>query len=112
MILLVDDEVQLLELYTHFLEIMGHTVIACSSPEKAIEKAHAHKGEITHIITDYLMPSMQGDDLIHIVRGIITDIYVIIVTGYSPELINIDAPILEKPFPIKDLNALLQAEFV
>lgn len=61
MILLVDDEPDLLDLYTDVLEIMGDQVIQAHDGMDALEKAHQQRPDL--IVTDWMMPRMDGVEL-------------------------------------------------
>jgi len=65
-ILLVDDEMDIRELYKLVLESAGFTVIAVSSAADALERLAAHAVDL--VITDYQMPEMHGDRLIGAIR--------------------------------------------
>ena len=65
-ILLVDDEMDILELYTLVLESAGFSVIAVSHAADALEQLAIHAIDL--VITDYQMPEMKGDRLIGIIH--------------------------------------------
>ncbi|HYO51212.1 response regulator [Archangium sp.] len=60
-ILLVDDEKDLLELYTDVLEIMGYQVVHAHDGLDALEKARRQRPDL--IVTDWMMPRMDGIEL-------------------------------------------------
>ncbi|PTL77081.1 response regulator [Vitiosangium sp. GDMCC 1.1324] len=60
-ILLVDDEPELLELYTDVLEIMGCEVTYAHDGLEALELAHRQRPDL--IVTDWMMPRMDGVEL-------------------------------------------------
>jgi signal transduction histidine kinase/ActR/RegA family two-component response regulator len=62
-ILLVEDEVSILNMLAAILTKQGYTVIRANNPEKAILLAKEHDGEISLIVTDVIMPTMNGYDL-------------------------------------------------
>ena len=59
-ILVVEDEKTILELCQRILEGYGYRVIAARLPEEAVESAKNHAGEIHLMITDVVMPTMNG----------------------------------------------------
>jgi CheY-like chemotaxis protein len=61
MILLVDDEPDLLELYTDVLEVMGYQIIHAHDGLEALERAHEQRPDL--IVTDWMMPRMDGVEL-------------------------------------------------
>jgi len=60
-ILLVDDEPDLLELYTDVLEVMGYEVVQAHDGMDALEKAHQHRPDL--VVTDWMMPRLDGVEL-------------------------------------------------
>src|SRR5665811_789896 len=62
-ILLVEDNPAILEMAAMMLEGMGYTVLEANSPDQAIRLAKEHAGEIRLLMTDVIMPEMNGRDL-------------------------------------------------
>ena len=62
-ILLVEDEPGILKMTTTILEMQGYTVLAASTAGEAIRLAQEHSGEIHLLMTDVVMPEMNGRDL-------------------------------------------------
>jgi two-component system, cell cycle sensor histidine kinase and response regulator CckA len=62
-ILIVEDEPALLELTTMMLEMEGYTVVGAGTPGEAIRLANEHAGTIHLLISDVVMPEMNGRDL-------------------------------------------------
>lgn len=60
-ILLVDDEPELLDLYTEVLELMDHRVLRAHDGHEALELAHARRPDL--VVTDWQMPRMSGVEL-------------------------------------------------
>jgi CheY-like chemotaxis protein len=60
-ILLVDDDPELLELYTDVLEVMGYQVLQAHDGSEALELAHRLRPNL--IVTDWMMPHMDGVEL-------------------------------------------------
>ncbi|WPB77705.1 response regulator [Archangium violaceum] len=60
-ILLVDDEPELLDLYTEVLELMDHRVLRAHDGREALEIAHAWRPDL--VVTDWQMPRMSGVEL-------------------------------------------------
>jgi len=60
-VLVVDDETDLLELYTDILEIMGYRVIQAHDGWQALESAHRERPDL--IVTDWMMPHLDGVEL-------------------------------------------------
>ncbi len=62
-VLLVEDETMILDLTTRMIEKLGYQVFALSSPQAAISFAEQHTGNIHLLLTDVIMPEMNGRDL-------------------------------------------------
>jgi CheY-like chemotaxis protein len=60
-ILLVDDEPELLDLYTEVLELMDHRVLRAHDGREALEIAHTRRPDL--VVTDWQMPRMNGVEL-------------------------------------------------
>jgi CheY-like chemotaxis protein len=66
-ILLVDDQPDLLELYTEVLEMMDHRVLQAHDGEEALEVAHTRRPDL--VVTDWKMPRMDGVELCEHLHG-------------------------------------------
>ncbi len=60
-ILLVDDEPDLMELYTDVLEVMGYQVVQAHDGVEALEKARQQRPDL--VVTDWMMPRLDGVEL-------------------------------------------------
>ena len=110
-ILLVEDELTLLKLGKRMLESFGYTVLAASTPGEAIRLAAEHVGEIHLLITDVVMPEMNGRDLARNVLALYPGIKRLFMSGYTANVIA-DRGVLhegmnfiQKPFSIEGLAA-------
>jgi PAS domain S-box-containing protein len=108
-ILLVEDEPAILEVTSMMLDEMGYAVIEAGSPGEAIRLARQHHGRIDLLMTDVVMPEMNGRDLAGNLISIYPDIRCLFVSGYTANVIAhhgvLDPGVhfLQKPFSIKDL---------
>ena len=62
-VLLVEDEAALLQLSKRMLQGLGYNVLAADTPGKAIDIASSFEGRIDLLITDVVMPEMNGREL-------------------------------------------------
>jgi two-component system, cell cycle sensor histidine kinase and response regulator CckA len=62
--LVVEDELQILALITRVLKGKGYTVLSANSPFDAIRQAEEYPGDIHLLMTDVVMPEMNGRELI------------------------------------------------
>ena len=112
-ILLVDDEKDILELYTEYLTSNGLKVISFSDPMEALNYLHGNLNNCSIVITDYQMHQMSGIDFIKNVRGIDVNfiIKIIVITAYIKNNLLIDKSnnlridkIIEKPILLEKLK--------
>ena len=112
-ILLVDDEKDILELYTEYLTSNGLKVISFSDPMEALNYLHGNLNNCSLVITDYQMDQMSGFDFIKNIRGIDVNfiIKIIVITAYIKNNLLIDKSnnlridkIIEKPILLEKLK--------
>jgi len=99
-ILIVEDEVSILKMIKRMLEILGYTVLEASDPFEALEIARNYIGTIHLLITDVIMPKMNGVDLSKLVSAIHPKIKTIYTSGYSADVL------LKHAINISDVNYL------
>jgi two-component system, cell cycle sensor histidine kinase and response regulator CckA len=87
-ILLVEDEASLLELGQTILQSLGYRVLAAVTPEEAIGEFVDHLEEIDLLVTDVVMPGMNGGELANRLEAISFELKVLYVSGYSPDRLN------------------------
>ncbi|MDG4475635.1 ATP-binding protein [Thiovibrio frasassiensis] len=108
-VLLVEDEATLLHLGKTILQRLGYTVLAASTPMAAIELAQEHPGEIHLLITDVVMPEMNGRDLAKRLVSLRPTMHCLFMSGYTANVIahhgvlDTDIHFIQKPFSIDDL---------
>lgn len=86
-ILLVEDEPAILKMTTKILERQGYTVIPAETPGEAIRLARERSGEIHLLITDVVMPEMNGRDLARNLLGLYPHIRRLFTSGYTADVI-------------------------
>ena len=110
-ILLVEDERSILVLAKKALESRGYNVLAAGGPGEALGLAETYTGRIDLMITDVVMPKMNGKDLAERMHASIPGLKQLFISGYAGEIIDRHGlfeggkPFLQKPFSIQ---ALLQ----
>ena len=108
-VLLVEDEPQILELARVMLEKIGYRVLAAGTPEQALEIAEKHALEIQLLLTDVLMPGMNGLDLAEQMQALYPGMRVMFMSGYSGSAVFSEgvarhgAIFLAKPFTLRML---------
>ena len=113
--MVVEDEELVKRTVSDYLKHLGFEVIVFSSAGDAIEYLKDPKSAMPSIlITEVVMPTTSGLSLAEKIRGIIPDLPVLFMSGYSPEVIEKHGilsdkiPFLSKPFTIFELSSLLQ----
>jgi len=110
-VLLVEDEEQILNLGRRILTQQGYTVLVASRPEAALAEAARHPGTIHLLITDVVMPGMNGRELLQRLRARNPELKCLFVSGYTANVIahhgvlDDDVQFLQKPFTIHSLAA-------
>jgi PAS domain S-box-containing protein len=108
-VLVVEDEPALLRLTTRSLETLGYTVLAASTPEDAIALAANHAGRVHMLLTDVVLPGMNGRSLADRLSGTVPNLKCLFVSGYPDGAMGhageIDARVhfLQKPYSPKTL---------
>jgi CheY-like chemotaxis protein len=108
-ILLVEDEAAILQMTRMMLEHKGYTILPAGSPIKAMTLAKAHKGEIHLLITDVVMPEMNGRDLAGRLTALYPNLKLLFMSGYTANVIahqgilDEGVSFIQKPFSMADL---------
>jgi len=101
-LLLVEDEDSLRGLTRNILEQSGYTVLEACNGTEAIEIARGHAEPIDLLLTDMVMPGMNGRAVAEKVSRLHPEIRVAYMSGYtgfgSRESINLNAAVIAKPF--------------
>ena len=109
-ILLVEDEPQVAELVMRALRNGGYTVLTASRGAEALDILRTSTSHIDLLLTDIIMPGMNGRELADRVRQLRPDIRVLYMSGYSDDAIlrhGVEAATMQflaKPFSIKTLT--------
>ena len=106
-VLLVDDEDLVRAGTAEMLREVGHEVHEASGGSQALAKLAAGL-EIDVLVTDYMMPRMNGAELAERVREISPKMPVLVVTGYAGGDLEMAQPQLAKPFRQADLVAAIE----
>jgi len=101
-ILLVEDEESLRTLTRSQLEDSGYTVLEANCGSEAIRIARQHRGPIHLLLTDVVMPGMNGRAVAEVLTASRPETRVVYMSGYTGfsdyGLMNLDAVIIQKPF--------------
>ncbi len=99
-VLLVEDEEGIRDIATLLLETIGYCVVSAASGNEAVEKFLDFKGTVDVLLTDVLLPGMDGGQLATLLTGIDPDLKVVYMSGYSADALPGDgaAYFVQKPF--------------
>ena len=110
-VLVVEDEPSLLDLSKLMLGTQGYLVLTADAPGKAIRLAEEYTGEIHLLMTDVIMPEMNGKDLAKKMLPLYPNLKHLFMSGYTADIIAhcgvLDEGVhfIQKPFSRKDLIA-------
>ena len=108
-VLLVEDDASILKVGKRILGDLGYTVLAANTPNKAVSLAEEHAGEINLLITDVVMPEMNGRELSELLQGLYKNLKILFMSGYTADVIAHRGVLedgvcfMSKPFSKKDM---------
>jgi DNA-binding NtrC family response regulator len=110
-VLLVEDEPVILDMSRAMLEQLGYVVLVAATPGDGLRQANAHADEIQLLITDVIMPEMNGRDLAKMIVDVKPGLKCLFISGYTADVIAhhgvLDPGVnfIQKPFSMKNLAA-------
>jgi two-component system cell cycle sensor histidine kinase/response regulator CckA len=113
-ILLVEDEEGLRSLNARGLRSRGYSVIEASNGIEAMEALELKNGAVDLVVSDVVMPEMDGPTLLKTMRGRNPDLKIIFVSGYAEDAFEKSLPenqqfaFLPKPFTLSQLVAAVK----
>jgi two-component system sensor histidine kinase EvgS len=113
-ILLVEDDEIILDIGRTILEKYGYTVLWASTPQQAMAIAQNHVDKIHLLITDVIMPGMNGQELMTRMLAIKPELHTLFMSGYTANVIAhhgvLDKGVnfLQKPFSVKTLVEMVR----
>jgi PAS domain S-box-containing protein len=108
-LLVVEDEPSILRLAERILSGLGYRILPASTPEKAIRIASEHDGPIHLLITDVVMPKMNGWQLAERLKVLSPGMRCLFMSGYTNNtvkqrgVLEMGDALLQKPFSVQDL---------
>jgi len=108
-VLIVDDEESIREMTRAVLEANGYRIMIANNGGEAVGVYAAHQSDISVVISDVMMPAMDGFQLLKALRSINSDVRVIMTSGLTgrnlPDLAEEEGAIafLHKPFVAESL---------
>jgi len=113
-VLVVEDEKAILRLTGRMLSNLGYTVLAANGPEEALALARERGTGIDLLLSDVIMPDMNGQDLARNLLAIHPNLKCLFMSGYTSNviannsLLNAEVNLLHKPFSTKDLASKIR----
>ena len=113
-ILLVEDEEELRALNARGLKSRGYTVIEAGNGVEALEELERQGGQVDIVVSDVVMPEMDGPTLMKELKKRKPDIKIIFVSGYAEDAFDKTLPdhkqfnFLAKPFTLKQLVTVVK----
>jgi PAS domain S-box-containing protein len=107
-VLFVEDEEVLLHMGIEALESLGYRVLAAATPDEALQLAKMHAARLDLLITDIIMPRMNGQELAERVATLRPGVARLFVSGYPADFVaqrgvlGADVHFLQKPFSLFD----------
>jgi CheY-like chemotaxis protein len=103
-VLLVEDEATVRSVAREVLQMVGYTVLEAATGDEALERAQLHSGAIHLLVTDVVMPGMNGRELADLLASNYPSLEVLYLSGYTDEAIaphgvlEAGIELLHKPF--------------
>ncbi|MCL2341385.1 MAG: ATP-binding protein [Proteobacteria bacterium] len=113
-VLLVEDEPMILDVTMGMLRKLGYTVLVAGTPEEAMRLAHAHADTIHLLLTDVVMPGMNGRMLANNLLTFNPALKCLFMSGYTANVIvhhgvlDEGVHFLQKPFTLDALAAKIR----
>ncbi len=114
-VLLVEDEDAVRSFAARALGQRGYHVLQATTGAEALEMFTSHGGEVDLVVSDVVMPEMDGPTLMKHLRSERPDLKIIFISGYAEDAFrknlseNEDFMFLQKPFDLKQLAAAVKA---
>ena len=114
-VLLVEDEDAVRSFAARALGQRGYNVLQAATGTEALDLFAAHNGEVDLVVSDVVMPEMDGPTLMKRLRSERPDLKIIFMSGYAEDAFrknlpeNEDFMFLQKPFDLKELAAAVKA---
>jgi PAS domain S-box-containing protein len=108
-VLIVEDEPSILAMGKRMLESLGYTVLVAHSPDEALGEAAGRQGAIHLLLTDVVMPEMNGRELAERLMALEPELQCLFMSGYTANVIarhgvlKEGVQFIQKPFSKKDL---------
>jgi len=109
-ILVVEDEPMILDITRTILKLQGYNVLSAATPAEAIRLAGEHAGGLDLLVTDVIMPEMNGRELADILLSLRPGLRCLFMSGYTADVIahhgvlDEGVSFIQKPFYRRTLS--------
>ena len=116
-VLVVEDEPAIMKMTQTLLQRLGYRVFAVGSPIQALQLAKTNTDDIDLLVTDVVMPEMNGRDLAHQMQALHPNLKILYMSGYTADVIahrgvlEEDMHFIQKPFTLSDLGLKIRKAF-
>ena len=113
-VLVAEDDADVLKLAAEVLQSCGYRVLAAGNGPEAVQISAQHDGPIHLLLTDVVMPQMNGQELAKHLQSQRPDLRVLYMSGYADNAIvqhgvlALGAAFLPKPFTIEELTQMVR----
>ncbi|MFO8184157.1 MAG: PAS domain S-box protein [Candidatus Aegiribacteria sp.] len=110
-LLLVEDEPAIRDMGELMLRKLGYEVISTGTPDETIEMVREHTGRIDLLITDIVMPGMNGRELADRLQELYPELKLLFMSGYTADVVAHHGVLddglnfIQKPFTLRELSA-------
>jgi two-component system, cell cycle sensor histidine kinase and response regulator CckA len=115
LLLIVEDDPSILKMTERILKNKNYTVLAAKNPSEALQWVEAYADKIALLLTDVVMPGMNGRELAERIKSICPKIRCLFMSGYTANVIAhrgvLDKGLdyIQKPFSMQDLMTKIRA---
>ncbi|MEW6366834.1 MAG: ATP-binding protein [Acidobacteriota bacterium] len=114
-LLVVEDEVSILKLADRILSGLNYRVLTAQTPSEALRSAAAHAGQLALLVTDVVLPVMNGRELAERMKTLCPEVKCLYMSGYTADIIahrgvlDKGCRFIQEPFSAQDLAAKVRA---
>lgn len=110
-VLVVDDEANIRNIICLFLRKAGFEAVEAADGRDALSIVRRLKGNLDLILTDMVMPRMDGSALITAATRQYPHLKTVLMSGYNPGPKDLGVPFLHKPFEIDTMVRMVRKQF-
>ena len=115
-ILVVEDDDEVRQLLVQTLVRLGYQVMESGHPAEAVKMSEAHEGQIDLLLTDMVMPELNGRELAASIRGDRSDVRVLYMSGYPADHdrdvvpLDVESNFIGKPMTMQNLGRMVRKD--